>query len=280
MQLEGKVALVTGSANGIGLGIVERFLAEGVRVVAFDIDGEAVSKLPDQLGFGSEVLEPYRGDVAIRSDVAEAVATAIRRFDSLDILVSNAGIADGQPFLEIDDQSWQRILDVNLTGAFRCIQEAARVMSLEGRGSIIVTSSTNAFYVESNLAHYNASKGGIEALVRSAALDLAWHGIRVNAVAPSMVKTRAAFVTSDEEFAPKYLSRVPMGRFADPPEIASAVAFLASDESSYMTGQTIILDGGLTLGIDLPLPADPLPGSLRAEQGEQDGQEQSEWKAM
>ena len=152
---------------------------------------------------------------------------------------------------------------MNLTGAFFCIQEAARVMALQGRGSIVVTSSTNATYVESNLAHYNASKGGVEALIRSAALELAWHGIRVNGIAPSMVKTRAAFMTSDTTGAPEYLKRVPMGRFADPPEIAAAVAFLASGQASYITGQTLILDGGLTLGVDIPLPAVPLPHSAR-----------------
>ncbi|CAN5566956.1 hypothetical protein BH23CHL5_BH23CHL5_01010 [soil metagenome] len=138
-------------------------------------------------------------------------------------------------------------------------------MALAGRGAIVVTSSTNGFYVESNLAPYNASKGGVDALIRSAAIDLAWHGIRVNGIAPSMVKTRAAFITSDPEGSVEYLKRVPMGRFADPEEIAAAVAFLASDQASYITGQTIVLDGGLTLGIDSPLPSAPLPHSAKDE---------------
>ena len=132
------------------------------------------------------------------------------------------------------------------------------MMALQGKGAIVVTSSTNAWYVETNLAPYNASKGGLDSLVRSAAIDLAWHRIRVNGVAPSMVKTRAAFVTADSKGASDYLKRVPMGRFTDPPEIAAAVAFLASDQASYITGQTIILDGGLTLGVHIPLPAVPL----------------------
>ncbi|MGD9713931.1 MAG: SDR family NAD(P)-dependent oxidoreductase [Thermomicrobiales bacterium] len=261
VALQGKVALVTGAANGIGRGIAERLLADGANVVAFDIEGSQARAVADELG--ADRCEPVQGDVSHREDVARAVSRAIERFGSLDVLASNAGIADADPFLEISDESWRRIIEVNLTGAFHCIQEAAKVMAIQGKGAIVVTSSTNGFYVESNLAAYNASKGGVDALIRSAAIDLAWHGIRVNGVAPSMVKTRAAFITADPEGSAGYLSRVPMGRFADPPEIAAAVAFLASDQASYITGQTIILDGGLTLGIDMPMPSAPLPHSAR-----------------
>jgi NAD(P)-dependent dehydrogenase (short-subunit alcohol dehydrogenase family) len=266
VHVQGKVALVTGAANGIGRAIAERFLTEGARIVGFDIEGEQLAALADELRLASDQFEPVAGDVANRQDVQRAVSRAVERFGALDILASNAGIADADPFLEISDASWQRILDVNLTGAFHCIQEAARVMAVQQKGAIVVTSSTNAFYVESNLAAYNASKGGVEALIRSAALDLAWHGIRVNGIAPSMVKTRAAFITTDPGGSREYLKRVPLGRFADPPEIAAAVAFLASDQASYITGQTLVLDGGLTLGIDMPLPAAPLPHSARDQQ--------------
>ena len=195
MNLSGKVGLVTGAANGIGLAIAERFIAERMALVAMDTDAAGSGTgSPDTFAAEPQRIETVVGDVSSRADVHTAVVRAVERFQALDVVAANAGIAIGQPFLDIDDETWDRILAVNLTGTFYTVQEAARVMAMQGKGSIVVTSSTNGFYVETNLAPYNASKGGIDALVRSAAIELAWHGIRVNAVAPSMVKTRAAFV--------------------------------------------------------------------------------------
>ena len=258
----GKVALVTGGAQGIGRAAAERLVAEGAQVVLADIDEELARRTARQVAAaaGGTVVS-VGGDIAQRADVQHMVQTCLDHFGKLDVLVANAGTADAQPFLEIEDHRWQRILSINLTGTFFCVQEAARAMAAQSRGAIVVTASTNAFWMESNLAAYNTSKGGVVALVRSAALDLAPLGIRVNAVEPSVVRTRlASFVTENPSEAAAYLEKIPMNRFAEPRDVANAILFLASDEATYITGQTLILDGGLTLGLKLNLPPSPLPG--------------------
>jgi NAD(P)-dependent dehydrogenase (short-subunit alcohol dehydrogenase family) len=264
-RFAGKVALVTGAAQGIGRTIAARFAADGAAVLIFDLNAAEAARTARALSEQGAKVEAIGGDVSVREDVHRTVQRCVERFGRLDVLVAHAGIADFQPLLEIDERSWRRIIDVNLTGVFLCTQEAGRVMATAGGGAIVVTASTNAFYVETNSAHYNASKGGVIAFVRSAAIDLAPLGIRVNAVAPGVVRTPlAAWVTDNPTNAAPYLQRIPLNRFAETDDVANAVLFLASDEAAYMTGQEIVLDGGLTLGIALPPPEQPLPGSERS----------------
>ena len=262
-RFAGKVALVTGAAQGIGRAIAERFAGEGASVLLLDVEGDVVKQTAAELRAAGGVAEAVQGDISIRDDVRRAVARCQERFGRVDILAANAGIADAQPFEEIADVSWRRIIDVNLTGTFFCLQEAARAMIPAGGGAMVATASTNAFWVESNLAAYNASKGGVVALVKSAAYDLGRYGIRVNAVAPGMIRTRANFITEDPVAGPKYLEGVPLGRFAEPAEMAAVVAFLASDDASYVSGELLVADGGTTIGVRLPLPTEQLPGSVR-----------------
>ncbi len=259
-RFAGSAVLVTGAAQGIGRAIAERFVAEGANVLLFDIDGQLASQVAAGLHERGAAVEAIAGDIARQDDVRQAVRRCLDRFGRLDVLAANAGIADVQPFHEIAEASWRRIIDVNLTGTFFCLQEAAKVMMPAGGGAMVVTASTNAFWVESGMAPYNASKGGIVAMVKSAALDLGPYGIRVNAVAPGMIRTRANFITEDPVAGPEYLKGVPIGRFAEPAEMAAVVAFLASADASYVSGELLVADGGTTIGVRLPAPAEPIPG--------------------
>jgi NAD(P)-dependent dehydrogenase (short-subunit alcohol dehydrogenase family) len=260
-RFTGKTALVTGAAQGIGQAIAERLASEGADVVLLDIDGDLAARTAAALPRGGGSAEAVAGDIARREDVQRAVARAMERFGRLDIMAANAGIADAQPFQDMDEARWHRVIDVNLTGTFFCLQEAARVMIPAGGGAMVATASTNAFWVESNMAAYNASKGGIVALVKSAAYDLGQYGIRVNAVAPGMIRTRANYITEDPVAGPEYLKRVPLGRFAEPSEMAAVVAFLVSDDASYVSGELLVADAGTTIGVRLPMPDEPFPGT-------------------
>jgi NAD(P)-dependent dehydrogenase (short-subunit alcohol dehydrogenase family) len=258
-RLEGRGTMVTGAAQGIGRAIAARFLQDGASVTLVDVDAELVARTADELG---GAVTAVAADVSQRAEVQRAVAAAVAHAGRLDAVAAHAGIAPGAAFLELEDEQWQRVLAVNVTGAFVCMQESARAMTRAGtRGAIVVTSSINAFYVEQGMSAYNTSKGAVDALVRSAAIDLAPRGIRVNAVAPGVVRTRIAeWVIEHPVLGPAYRERIPLGRFAEPEDVAATVAFLASEDAAYVTGQTLIVDGGQTLGISLDLSGVELPG--------------------
>ena len=239
--LQGRVALVTGAAQGIGAACARRLAREGVRVVLADLADDRGQALAAELG-GHYV----HCDVGDKAQVDALVAAAVQAHERIDILVNNAGIFKAAPFLDVSEADFDAVLRVNLKGAFLVGQAVARVMAQAGRGSIVNMSSVNSVLAIPELASYNVSKGGINQLTRAMALALAEHGVRVNAVGPGTIATELAAqaVLTSEAARQKIMARTPMKRLGEPSEIADVVAFLASDASSYVTGEIIMVDGG------------------------------------
>jgi meso-butanediol dehydrogenase / (S,S)-butanediol dehydrogenase / diacetyl reductase len=240
--LTGKRVVVTGGTSGIGEATSHRFLDEGSRVVALAFGEDEVATANERLP-GLEAA--LRCDVADATQVADAFARVDELLGGVDVLVANAGISIRKPFLEIEEADWRRVLDVNLTGVFHCAQQAASRMHAAGGGVILMTASTNGLTGHANYADYNASKAGVILLARTMALELA-PSVRVNAVCPGYVLTPM----QKAEYSPAMLEElnasIPIGRHAEPEEIASLYAFLASDEGAYFTGAVISIDGGET----------------------------------
>jgi NAD(P)-dependent dehydrogenase (short-subunit alcohol dehydrogenase family) len=245
MRLEGKVALVTGAGRGIGRAIAERLAGEGAHVALAELrpEGEAAAEALRAAGYDA-VCVPV--DVADADDVERLVDQVLARFGRVDVLVNNAGVSLGESFLETSFATWQRTLAVNLTGVFLCGQRVARAMVDRGEGGRIVNiASVNAIAAEKGAASYVASKGGIAMLTRAMAVDLAPHRILVNAIAPGPIRTEASAPIFDEESYRHGIERgIPLGRAGTPAEVASVVAFLASDDASFVNGTTVVVDGG------------------------------------
>jgi NAD(P)-dependent dehydrogenase (short-subunit alcohol dehydrogenase family) len=259
MSLENKVAIVTGAAKGIGFAIARRFAADGARVVVADIDEDAGSRATAEIG----ALGPVRFVRCDVGDAAEAenlVAAAVQAWGAVDVLVNNAGIVHAADFLEVSETDFDRVIRVNLKGAFLVGQAAARQMVAQIKaggspGAIVNMSSVNAVFAIPTQVPYSVSKGGVNQLTKVMALSLASYGIRVNAIGPGSIMTdMLASVNADPAAKHRLLSRTPLGRIGDPEEIAAIAAFLASDEASYVTGQTIYADGGrLPLNYTVPV---------------------------
>ena len=256
MRLKDKVAIITGAARGIGLAIAKRYVAEGARVTIADIDaaaGEAAARALSNARF-------LAIDVGEAAKAQSAVAETCRAFGDLDILVNNAGIIHAADFLDLAEADFDRVLRVNLKGAFLVGQVAARRMVAQVKagkrpGTIINMSSINAVVAIANHTPYCVSKGGIDQLTKVMALSLAPYGIRVNAIGPGSIMTDILkAVATDKEAKRRLLARTPLGRTGEPDEIASIAVFLASSEASYMTGETIYADGGrLALNYTVPV---------------------------
>ncbi len=246
-----KVALVTGAARGIGLATAKRFLADGWRVALLDIDNETLAKAYAALGQPDATLALHC-DVADPAGVTHAFAAAAQRFGRLDALVNNAGIAVFKPLLETTLDEWQRTLAVNLTGAFLCVQAAAPLMREAGGGAIVNVTSISGFRASTLRVAYGTSKAALAHLTKQQAAELAALGIRVNAVAPGPVDTAMAKAVHTPAIRADYHDAIPLNRYGLEEELAEAIVFLCSERASYITGQTLAVDGGFELtGIGL-----------------------------
>jgi NAD(P)-dependent dehydrogenase (short-subunit alcohol dehydrogenase family) len=251
-RLVGKTALITGGASGVGRATAHRFASEGAaHLVLMDKNAEALPEVAREVAEASDVnVVGFAGDVSRDEDCEAVVARAVEVGGALDIMVSNAPAHSSAPFLELERSEWDRTMAVMLRASFVMGQEAARAMVAKGtHGSIMYTSSVAALGAAISYAHYGAAKAGMVNLVQTMAIELVGLGIRVNAVSPGPLDTPQSrdVLGSDEamEAARKHWPLVPMQRLGKPEEIAAAYAFLASDDSSYITGQNIIVDGGL-----------------------------------
>jgi NAD(P)-dependent dehydrogenase (short-subunit alcohol dehydrogenase family) len=256
-RLDGKVAVVTGGCSGIGLATVNRFVEEGARVVIGDIDDQRGHELVGQLG-DEEFATYAHVDVTSKEEVDALFAKAKDTWGSVDIAFNNAGISppDDDSILDTELEAWRRVQEVNLTSVYLCCKAALPYMIEQKSGSIINTASFVAVMgAATSQISYSASKGGVLSMSRELGVQFAREGIRVNALCPGPVNTPLLkeLFAKDAERAARRLVHVPMGRFAEPDEMANAVLFLASDESSFITASTFLVDGGISGAYVTPL---------------------------
>jgi NAD(P)-dependent dehydrogenase (short-subunit alcohol dehydrogenase family) len=247
VKLKGKVAVVTGAARGIGRGIAEVFADEGAAVAVADINLEQGTEVADALKARGVKAIAVKADVAKRAEVEPMIEKVWKELGPIDILVNNAGIETIVPFLELTDEQWTRLTDVNLRGAWLCSQVFCRRAIAEKRtGSIVNIGSIQAAKVLPGRTHYAPTKLGLEALTRNMSAEMTpEHGIRVNCIHPGLIDTpMTSWVMKDPEILPIVLAQISMARAGEPREIGKVAAFFASDEASYVTGQSIFVDGG------------------------------------
>ncbi|MBE0609623.1 MAG: SDR family oxidoreductase [Dehalococcoidia bacterium] len=246
-KLDGKVAIVTGGASGIGKGTVEVFVEEGARVIVGDVDSDGIGALIGELGHNQ--VDGSVVDVRDEVAVQRMVEQAFRRFGRLDIAFNNAGVGGFSPIQAYSLEDWDRVLGISLTGTFLCIKhQAARLIAQGQGGSIINVASLNAIQPTEGFAAYCSAKAGVAMLTKVAALELGRHKIRVNGIGPGLIHTPAtAGMTALPGLEDAFIHEAPMGRPGEPEDVAKLAVYLASDDSSLMTGQTLYIDGGASL---------------------------------
>ena len=252
-RLSNKVVIITGGGTGIGSGIARRCAEEGASVMLAQRRLELAEQEAEKLRAAGYQAAATRCDISMRQQVVAMIETTITAFGKLDVLINNAALtgaaAEARAFLEETDEHWQRILDINLTGAFYCIQEAARQMIRQGvPGSILTISSVAQFAAQEHAAPYCASKAGLDGLTKTAAIELGTYGIRVNNIAPGDIATEASAdvvgAAAERGATGRFFRYTPLNRRGRPDEIGNVAVFLASDEASFVTGATWVADGG------------------------------------
>lgn len=249
--LENKVAIITGARRGMGKAHALKLAEAGVKVVVSDISKEDCQKVVEQIEKKGGQAIAVKCDVTKKLEVENMVKRAIDQWGQIDILINNAGICQFKPFLELTEEEWDRTLDINLKGYFLCAQAAAKEM--KQKGGAIVNIASVAMGQQGvgmpNIVHYCASKGGVTGMTEALAVELAPYDIRVNAVSPGMIETPMIDpIKKDPQQEEALLDRIPLGRVGKPEEVSNLVLFLASDASSYMTGSTVVIDGGWLAG--------------------------------
>lgn len=238
--MKDKIVLVTGAASGIGAATVRAVVARGAKVFAVDVNEAGLQTLADKTG---DAITPHRADMADRPQVENMVAACVERFGALDVLVNNAGIGSLASAVDLDPEEWRRVMAIDLD----CVFWAARVALphlIKSHGCMVNTASISGIAADYGFTAYNTAKAGLINLTRALALDYAAQGVRVNAVSPGLIATPLAALRP--ALQEEWMTRVPMRRSGQPEEIASVIAFLASEEASYITGQNIVADGGIT----------------------------------
>jgi len=250
MRLEGKTCIITGAASGIGKAATLLFLKEGAKVAACDVSKQALEDLKKdaESGGSNESLKTYELDVTNREAIANIVKEIVDTFGRIDVLVNNAGITRDQLLVRMSEKDWDAVVNVNLKGVFNMTQAVAPQMIKQKKGSIINTSSVVGIYGNIGQTNYAATKAGVIGMTKTWAKELARKGaqIRVNAVAPGFIKTPMT-EKIPQKIVDRVVERIPLGRFGEAEEVARVYLFLASDESSYITGQVIGVDGGIVV---------------------------------
>jgi NAD(P)-dependent dehydrogenase (short-subunit alcohol dehydrogenase family) len=246
--LDGKVAIVTGGSSGIGKAIVKTYLDHGAKVMIVDVDEEGLQETEKELAKFKEKVLLVKGDVTKVEDVRKTVDETVKKWTKIDVLVNNAGVGTISSLIEMTEEEWDYVLDINLKGMFLFTREVAKVMIEQKEGCVINLSSINEEVPLAGEIHYCVSKGGVKMLTRAVALELAPYNIRVNAIAPGMTETALTEeILVIPELKGAVLHQIPLGRIGRPKDIAKVAVFLASDYASWVTGSTICVDGGMHL---------------------------------